>query len=103
MASIQWDQNTDFLDANIGTMDLNYELDENESNELLYMCVTAPLWTFQNKAKTENPETAGSLNANDSADLHVPDISTDGLSEVNNGKQMKNYKAPTFVDVEINE
>jgi hypothetical protein len=39
MASIQWDQNTDFLDENIGTMDLNYELDENESNELLNMCL----------------------------------------------------------------
>jgi dTDP-4-dehydrorhamnose 3,5-epimerase-like enzyme len=44
-----------------------------------------------------------SLNANDSADLHVPEISTEGLSEVNNEKQMNNYKAPTFVDVEINE
>jgi hypothetical protein len=32
MANIQWDQNTDFLDENIGTMDLNYELDENECN-----------------------------------------------------------------------
>jgi hypothetical protein len=35
MAKIQWDQNTDFLDENIGTMDLNYELDDNESNALL--------------------------------------------------------------------
>ena len=38
-------------------MDLSYELDENESNELLNMCLgTAPLWTFQNKTNTENPE-----------------------------------------------
>jgi hypothetical protein len=44
MANIQWDQNTDFLDENIGTMDLNYKLDYNESNELLNMCLgTAPL------------------------------------------------------------
>ena len=35
MANIQWDQHTDFLDENIGTRDLNYELDENESNALL--------------------------------------------------------------------
>jgi hypothetical protein len=39
MANIQWDQNTDFLDENIGTRDLNYELDENESNERLNMCL----------------------------------------------------------------
>ena len=87
MANIKWDQNTDFLDENIGTMDLNYELDENESNELLNMCLgTAPLWTFQNKTKTntENPETADSLNANDSADLYVPEISTEGLNENRN-------------------
>ena len=38
-------------------MDLSYELDENESNELLNMCLgIAPLWTFQNKTNTENPE-----------------------------------------------
>jgi hypothetical protein len=58
-------------------MDLNYELDENESNERLNMCLgTATLWTFQNKTNTENPETADSLNANDSADLHVTVLST---------------------------
>jgi hypothetical protein len=48
------------------------------------MCLgTAPLWTFQNKTNTENPATDDSLNANDSADLHVPEISTEGLNEVN--------------------
>jgi hypothetical protein len=30
-------------------------------------------------------------------------MSTGGLNEVYNGKQMNNSKAPTFVDVEINE
>ena len=58
------------------------------------------LQIFQNKTNTENPD---SLNATDSAYLYVPEISTEGLNKVNNGKQMNNSKAPTFVDVEINE
>lgn len=55
MANIQWDQNTDFLNEKVGirTLDLSYELDENESNELLNMWLgAAPLWTFQNKINT---------------------------------------------------
>ena len=52
MANIEWEQNTDFLNESIGTMDLNYELDENESRELLNMPLgTALLWTFKKKNK----------------------------------------------------